>query len=95
MPVKNWPVHKLTLLWILTIAQVWIVIHILTRLFPVRSESKGYLVVVTTVMMIAESALVMSIGMVVITWKWLHAKRHTNCPTVTVGRKGRLGRVYK
>jgi hypothetical protein len=78
MPIKKWSLRKLILLWIIAIGQVWILVDILTRPFPVRPESKAYLVVVTTVMMIAESAVVMSVAMLVFTWKWLHARRHTD-----------------
>ena len=74
MRIKNRPYRKLIRFWIVEIVQVWIVLSILTKPFPIRPESNGYFVIVTTVMMLTESALVTSVAMFIITWKWLHAR---------------------
>ena len=75
MQVKSWPFQKLILFWIVAMAQVWIVLSLLTKPFPIQPESRGYFVMVTTVLMIAESALVTSAATFGVTWKWLHAKK--------------------
>jgi hypothetical protein len=74
MQVKNWRFRKLILFWMIALVQVCIVLSILTKPFPIKPESNGFFVIVTTVMMIAESALITSVAMLVITWKWLHAR---------------------
>src|SRR5262249_27931042 len=80
MQVKNWPFRKLVLFWIVAIAQVWILLTILAKPFPIRPESNGYFAIVTTVVMLAESALVTSVAMFVITWKWLHGRKKVRMP---------------
>lgn len=75
MRVENWPFRKLTLFWVAAIAQVGIVLTLLTKPFPIQPESKGFFVIVTTVMMITESALITTVAMFVVTWKWFHVRK--------------------
>jgi hypothetical protein len=75
MQVKNWRLRKLILFWIVAVAQVWIVISILTKPFPLKPESNGYWVIFFTVLMLGEFALSTSVAMLAVTWKWLHARK--------------------
>jgi hypothetical protein len=75
MQVKNWTLRKLILFWIVAIAQLWIVISIRRKPFPLKPESNAYFVIVCTVLMLGESALITSVAMLVATWKWLHARK--------------------
>jgi hypothetical protein len=75
MQVKNWTLRKLILFWIVAVAQVWIVISILTKPFPLKPESNGYWVIVCTVLMLGEFGLITSVAMLAVTWKWLQARK--------------------
>jgi hypothetical protein len=75
MHVKNWTLRKLILFWIVAVAQVWIVISILTKPFPLKPEANGYWVIVCTVLMLGEFALIISVAMLAVTWKWLQARK--------------------
>jgi hypothetical protein len=75
MRIENWSFRKLILFWVVAIAQVAIVLAILFKPFPIKPESYGFFVIVTTALMIAESALVTSIAMLVVSWKWLRARQ--------------------
>jgi hypothetical protein len=75
MRIENWSFRKLILFWVVAIAQVAIVLAILFKPFPIKPESYGFFVIVTTALMIAESALVTSIAMLVVSWKWLRTRQ--------------------
>jgi hypothetical protein len=72
--IKYWRWNTLAALWLIAVFQTWIAFHLVTLPLPVKETSSDYYLVITTIMMIVESAIVATLALIVVSWKWFMGK---------------------
>jgi hypothetical protein len=66
--IKHWRWRRLAALWLVAAFQVWIAYRLVTQPFPVEPSTSDYCLVITTIMMIVESAIVGTLALIVVSW---------------------------
>ena len=72
--IKYWRWRRLAALWLVAVFQIWIAYRLVTQPLPVKPSSSDYCLVIVTIMMIVESAIVGTVALIVVSWKWFKSK---------------------
>ena len=72
--IKYWRWRRLASLWLIAVFQIWIAYYLVTHPLPVNPTSPDSCLVITTIMMIVESAIVGTLALIVVSWKWFMGK---------------------
>ena len=73
--IKYWRWNTFAALWLIAAFQIWIAYHLVTQPLPVESTSYDYCLVIAAIMMIVGTAIIGTVALIVVSWKWLMSNK--------------------
>jgi hypothetical protein len=72
--IKYWRWNTLAVLWLIAVFQIWIAYHLVTVPLTVKPTAWDYCLVIAGIMMVVGTAIVGTLALIVVSWKWLMGK---------------------